>query len=201
LSECSAKTLGKANDIAKIDAVEAEYSAFETVHETDGLIEACRDLGVAFVAYSPLGHGWLVDDFPYKSPDDFAADDLRRTCKFSSIDSSVLPCFQRTDLWCRFTAPKFLGENFYKNKAIVEEIKKLANKKGCGITQIALAWVAAQGFIAIAGTTKPHRLEENFASRDISLNKEELAEMREILESAKTHGDRYNEAGKKTAGN
>jgi aryl-alcohol dehydrogenase-like predicted oxidoreductase len=73
-------------------------SAFETVHETDGLIEACRDLGVAFVAYSPLGHGWLVDDFPYKSPDDFAPDDLRRTCKLLSIDSSLLPWCQCTNL-------------------------------------------------------------------------------------------------------
>jgi aryl-alcohol dehydrogenase-like predicted oxidoreductase len=197
LSECSAKTLRKANDIAKIDAVEAEYSAFETVHETNGLIEACRDLGIAFVAYSPLGHGWLVDDFPYKSPDDFAADDLRRTCKFLFHRFSML----FNVLASLLAAPKFLGENFYKNKAIVEEIKKLANKKGCGIKQIALAWVAAQGFIAVPGTTKPHRLEENFASREITLNKEELAEMREILESAKTHGDRYNEAGKKMAGN
>ncbi|THW05971.1 putative aldo-keto reductase, partial [Aureobasidium pullulans] len=71
LSECSAKTLRKANEIAKIDAVQAEYSAFETVHETDGLIEAIRELGIAYVAYSPLGHGWLVDDFNFKTPDDF----------------------------------------------------------------------------------------------------------------------------------
>jgi diketogulonate reductase-like aldo/keto reductase len=77
----------------------------------------------------------------------------------------------------------------------------LANKKGCGITQIALAWVAAQGFIAIPGTTKPHRLEENFASREISLSEEEKAEIRELLESAKTHGERFNEAGQKMAGN
>ena len=84
LSECSASTLRKANAIAKIDAVQAEYSAFETVHETDGLIDTVRDLGIAYVAYSPLGHGWLVDDFPFKSPDDFADDDFRKTCEFSS---------------------------------------------------------------------------------------------------------------------
>ena len=66
-------------------------------------------------------------------------------------------------------APKFQGENFYKNKAIVEEIKKLSVRKGCTLPQIALAWVAAQGFIAIPGTTKPKRLEENWASRDIEL--------------------------------
>jgi aryl-alcohol dehydrogenase-like predicted oxidoreductase len=82
LSECSAKTLRQANDIAKIDAVQAEYSAFETIHETDGLIEATRELGIAYVAYSPLGHGWLVEDFKFKTPDDFAPDDFRRSCTF-----------------------------------------------------------------------------------------------------------------------
>ncbi len=65
--------------VAKIDAVQAEYSAFETLHETTGLIDTAKELGVAFVAFSPLGHGWLVDDFQYKSPDDFAPDDFRRT--------------------------------------------------------------------------------------------------------------------------
>ena len=105
LSECSAKTLRKANSslyisyhgselyidffaVARIDAMQAEYSAFETVHETDGLIDACKELGVAFVAYSPLGRGWLVDDFQFKSPDDFAPDDVRRTSTPRSISTS-----------------------------------------------------------------------------------------------------------------
>jgi aryl-alcohol dehydrogenase-like predicted oxidoreductase len=96
LSECSAATLRKANSsifhenpichqvlnafaVAKIDAIQAEYSAFETLHETNGLIETAKELGVAFVAFSPLGHGWLVDNFKYKSPDEFAPDDFRRT--------------------------------------------------------------------------------------------------------------------------
>ncbi|KAM0330153.1 hypothetical protein ACHAQA_004326 [Verticillium albo-atrum] len=176
LSECSASTLRKANSIAKIDALQAEYSAFETLHETDGLIEAARELGIAYVAYSPLGHGWLVDDFPYKTPDDFAPDDFRRT------------------------VPKFQGENFYNNKAIVTEIKKLATRKGCTLTQIALAWVAAQGMIAIPGTTKSKRLEENFASRDVVLTDEEKQELRTIIDSAKPHGNRYNEAGQARVG-
>ncbi|KAL2787427.1 Aldo/keto reductase [Aspergillus keveii] len=167
LSECSAATLRKANSIAKIDAVQAEYSAFETLHETDGLIDTAKELGVTYVAYSPLGHGWLVDNFDYQSPDDFKPDDFRRNI------------------------PKFQGENFYKNKAVVEEIKKLAARKGCTISQIALAWVAAQGLIAIPGTTKVHRLEENFASREVDLSEEERAEMRRIVESAKPHGNRY----------
>jgi aryl-alcohol dehydrogenase-like predicted oxidoreductase len=63
--------------------LQAEYSAFETLHETDGLIDAARELDIAYVAYSPLGHGWLVDDFPYQSPDDFADNDFRRGCMYS----------------------------------------------------------------------------------------------------------------------
>ena len=77
--------------VAKIDALQAEYSAFETIHETDGLIDTARELGVAYVAYSPLGHGWLVDNFEYESPEDFAKDDFRRTCTFHQI--STLPSF------------------------------------------------------------------------------------------------------------
>ncbi|KAJ9483326.1 hypothetical protein VN97_g10081 [Penicillium thymicola] len=167
LSECSAATLRKANSIAKIDAVQAEYSAFETLHETSGLIETAKELGVAFVAFSPLGHGWLVDDFQYKSPDEFAPTDFRRT------------------------VPKFQGENFYKNKAIVDEIKKLAIKKGCSVAQIALAWVAAQGLLTIPGTTKASRLIENWASRDIELSEEEIKEMRNIMDAAKPVGERF----------
>ncbi|KAJ5213338.1 hypothetical protein N7449_000507 [Penicillium cf. viridicatum] len=167
LSECSAATLRKANSIAKIDAVQAEYSAFETLHETDTLIDTAKELGIAYVAYSPLGHGWLVDNFDYKSPDDFASDDFRRN------------------------APKFQGENFYKNLAIVEEIKKLAARKGCKISQIALAWVVSQGLIPIPGTTKAARLEENWASRDVELTEEEKQEMRKIIDAAKPHGNRY----------
>ncbi|TKX23015.1 hypothetical protein C1H76_4754 [Elsinoe australis] len=170
LSECSAKTLRKANSIAKIDAVQAEYSAFETVHETDGLIDTAKELGVSYVAYSPLGHGWLVDDFPYKNPEDFPSDDFRRT------------------------SPKFQGDNFHKNRAIVDEIKKLAAQKGCTITQIALAWVASQGMIAIPGTTKASRLQENFSSRDVDLTEAEKKEMRSIIDAAKPHGNRYGAA-------
>ncbi|KFY15711.1 hypothetical protein V491_05591 [Pseudogymnoascus sp. VKM F-3775] len=167
LSECSAATLRKANSIATIDAIQAEYSAFETLHESSGLIDIAKELGIAFVAFSPLGHGWLVDNFPYKSPEDFAPDDFRRT------------------------VPKFQGENFYKNRAIVEEIKKIAIRKSCTLAQIALAWVASQGLIAIPGTTKPGRLEENWASRDIDLTPEEKQELRKIIDSAKPQGDRF----------
>lgn len=87
--------------------------------------------------------------------------------------------------------PKFQGENFYRNKAIVEEIKKLADQKGCTTSQIALAWVASQGMIAIPGTTKVKRLEENWASRNVELTDQEKAQMRKIVDAAKPHGDRY----------
>ena len=65
--------------------MQAEYSAFETIHETDGLIDTAKELGVAYVAYSPLGHGWLVDNFDYQSPEDFKPDDFRRTCTYTPL--------------------------------------------------------------------------------------------------------------------
>lgn len=87
--------------------------------------------------------------------------------------------------------PKFQGDNFYKNKAIVDEIKKLAARKSCTVAQVALAWVAAQGLIAIPGTTRPGRLEENWGSRDIVLTEDEKADMRRIVNDAKPAGERY----------
>lgn len=147
--------------------MQAEYSAFETLHETSGLITTAKELNIDFVAFSPLGHGWLVDNFDYNSPEDFAADDFRRT------------------------VPKFQGENFYKNKAIVDEIKSLAQKKGCTITQLALAWVISQGLIPIVGTTKASRLDENWGSRDVKMSEDEVVEMRRIVEEAKPEGTRF----------
>lgn len=108
-----------------------------------------------------------MDNFDYNSPDDFAQDDFRRT------------------------VPKFQGENFYRNKAIVEEIKALAKKKGCTTTQLALAWVASQGMIPIAGTTKPTRLEENWGARNVEFSDNEIKEMRRIIEEAKPEGERF----------
>jgi aryl-alcohol dehydrogenase-like predicted oxidoreductase len=162
--------------VAKIDAIQAEYSAFETLHETDDLVSTARELNIAYVAYSPLGHGWLVDDFPYQSPEDFAEDDFRRT------------------------VPKFQGQNFYDNKKIVEQIKAIAKRKSCTLTQVALAWVIAQGMIPIPGTTKPGRLEENFASRRVELMEEEKEEIRRILDSLKPQGNRYSEKAQAMVG-
>ncbi|KAJ1334946.1 pyridoxine 4-dehydrogenase [Microdochium nivale] len=177
LSECSAATLRAANSMAKIDAVQAEYSAFETIHETDGLIDAARELDVAFIAYGPLGHGWLVEHFPYESPEDFAPEDYRRQI------------------------PKFQGENFYANKRIATGFKVLAERKGCTLPQIALAWNAAQGLLSIPGTTKPERLVENWTSREIDLDASDIAYMREIVDSIEAQGNRYNEVALIDIGN
>jgi diketogulonate reductase-like aldo/keto reductase len=98
------------------------------------------------------------------------------------------------------TAPKFQGENFHANAQIREEISKLAKKKGCSLSQIALAWVAAQGMLAIPGTTKQARLESNWRSRDVELDEEELKEMRTIIDAAKPLGDRYGEKNAKLVG-
>jgi hypothetical protein len=89
------------------------------------------------------------------------------------------------------TVHKFQGENFYKNRDILTEIKKLAVRKGCSLPQIALAWVQAQGMIPIPGTTKPHRLEENWGCRNVELSEDELSEMRKIIDAAKPVGNRY----------
>lgn len=132
-----------------------------------------------------------MDDFQYKSPDEFAPTDFRRTGKL--LNSHFARDIRRYVLnWpLRTSVPKFQGENFYKNKAIVDEIKKLATKKGCSVAQIALAWVAAQGLITIPGTTKASRLAENWESRDIELSEEELKEMRKIVDAAKPTGERF----------
>ena len=173
--------------------MQAEYSAFETLHETDGLIETAKELGVAYVAYSPLGHGWLVDDFAYNSPDDFAPDDFRRNGTYPPTSVLLVDWIELLTQSLSI-APKFQGENFYKNRAIVEEIKKLAVRKGCKTSQIALAWVVSQGMIPIPGTTKATRLEENWGSRDIELTEEEKQAMRKIIDAAKPHGNRYGPA-------
>lgn len=114
--------------------------------------------------------------------------------------SSPFPPLQSANKKADPLVPKFQGENFYANLSIVKEIKRLATARGCTITQIALAWVAAQGMIAIPGTTKPHRLEENFASREIELTDAEKKEMRKLIDGAKIAGVRYSEAHEKMVG-
>ncbi|PKC72605.1 aldo/keto reductase [Rhizophagus irregularis] len=169
LSECSAETLRRAYKVHPIAAIQMEYSPWALDIEKNGVLEACRELGVTVVAYSPLGHGFLTGK--YKSIDDFEPNDFRRTI------------------------PRFQGENFNKNLEIVHKFNEFASKKGVTAGQLCLAWVLAQGddFVTIPGTKKMKYLEENFEAGKIHLSPEEISEIRKIIDSIEIFGGRYNE--------
>lgn len=171
LSEVSSASLRRAHAVHPISAVQIEYSPFTTDIESPdvALLKTCRELGVATVAYSPLGRGMLTG--AYKSPADFEEGDFR---SFS---------------------PRFSEENFPKNLKLVEEIKGVAKKKGCTPGQLTLAWLLAQGddVIPIPGTKKIKYLEENLGALDIKLTSSENAEIRKAVENAEVHGQRYPE--------
>ncbi|PKC13138.1 aldo/keto reductase [Rhizophagus irregularis] len=174
LSECSAETLRRAHKVHPIAAIQMEYSPWTLDIEKNGIMEACRELGVTIVAYSPLGRGFLTGK--YKSIDDFEPDDFRRA------------------------VPRFQGENFNKNLEIVRKFEEFANKKGVTPSQLCLAWVLAQGdnIVAIPGTRKIKYLEENFEAAKIHLTPEELSEIRQIINSIEIIGARYQEEHMKT---
>ncbi|CAB4382317.1 unnamed protein product [Rhizophagus irregularis] len=173
LSECSAESLRRAYKVHPIAAVQMEYSPWTLDIETNGVLEACRELGVTIVAYSPLGRGFLTGK--YKSLDDFEPNDFRRA------------------------VPRFQGENFNKNLEIVHKFDEFGSKKGVTAGQLCLAWVIAQGneFVTIPGTRKMKYLEENFEAGKIHLSPEEVSEIRKIIDSIEIVGDRYNEHGMK----
>jgi len=174
LSECGAETLRKACAVAKIDAIQIEYSPWFTDHEQNGLIDTAREFGVTIVAFSPLGRGILTGK--YQSSSDFGEGDFRRTI------------------------PSLNEENLSSNMRIVQEFKKLADKKGCTSGQLALAWVIAQGAIPIPGTRSAERLTENFGATDIELSEAELKVIRSLVEDAKPKGARYGEIHMKDLG-
>ncbi|KAH7407970.1 NADP-dependent oxidoreductase domain-containing protein [Cadophora sp. MPI-SDFR-AT-0126] len=171
LSEVSSETLRRACKIVHIDAVQIEYSPFciEIEDPQINLLKTCRELGVATIAYSPLGRGMLTG--AYKSRDDFAEDDFRRH------------------------APRFSEENFDKNLKLVHGIEAIAKKKNCTPGQLTLAWLLAQGddIFPIPGTKKIKYLEENLKALDVKLSKDEEAEIRTLVENAEVHGARYGE--------
>ncbi len=169
LSEASAATLTRACAIHQITALQSEYSLWTRDPEEETLA-ACRALGVGFVPYSPLGRGFLTGAIT--SPDDFATDDYRR---FS---------------------PRFQGENFAKNLVLVAKVQELASRLGCTPSQLALAWVLAQGqdLVPIPGTKRVKYLDENIRALDVRLAPEDLAELDAIFPSDAVSGLRYPEA-------
>jgi aryl-alcohol dehydrogenase-like predicted oxidoreductase len=169
LSEAGVETLRRAHTIHPIAALQSEYSLWSRDPE-DGVLACCRELGIGFVAYSPLGRGFLSGEI--KRFDDLAANDYRR---FS---------------------PRFQGDNFAKNLALVERIKQIAAAKRCTPSQLALAWALAQGddIVPIPGTKRRKYLEENLAAADLALSAAELARIDEVSPKGAAAGQRYPEA-------
>lgn len=172
LSEVSPATLHKAHKVHPITALQTEYSLWSREPE-DELLSVCKELGIAFVAYSPLGRGFLTGQI--KKFDDLAADDFRRT------------------------SPRFQGENFQKNLDIVKKLETLAAQKGCTTSQLALAWVMAQGdhIFPIPGTKRMKYLEENAGVLKVTFTKNELEEINQISPKGVATGTRYTEGGMK----
>ncbi|KZV87714.1 Aldo/keto reductase [Exidia glandulosa HHB12029] len=168
LSECSAATLRRAHAVHPIAAVQVEYSPFALEIEENDLLKTCRELGVAIVAYSPVGRGLLTGQI--RSRADFDPTDFRAHL------------------------PRFSEENFDKNLALVDKFAELAKKRGVPVGQFTLAWIASQGkdIISIPGTTKVSRLEENFGALKVEVTKEEDKQIREILTTLE--GGRYPES-------
>jgi len=170
LSEVSAATLRRAHAVHPVCAVQSEYSLW-TRDPEDEVLPACRELGVGFVPFSPLGRGFLSGRF--RSASDIADDDMRKG------------------------TPRFEAENFAKNLALLDRIEQVAVARGFTSSQLALAWLLAQGehIVPIPGTTNPSRLAENAAAADIALTADELAAIEAIAPRDVAAGARYGEAG------
>ncbi len=168
LSEAGANTLRRAAKVYPIAALETEYSLW-TRDPEDEVLAACRELGIGFVAYSPLGRGFLAGQF--QKFEDLPADDYRR---FS---------------------PRFQGENFQKNLDLVHKVEEIAREKGCLPSQLALAWVLAQGndIVPIPGTKRRKYLEQNAAAADMSLSTSDLERLNAVFPSGAAAGQRYPE--------
>jgi aryl-alcohol dehydrogenase-like predicted oxidoreductase len=168
LSEAAVNTLRRAVKVHPIAALQTEYSLWTRDPEQE-ILASCRELGIGFVAYSPLGRGFLTGQI--KTFDDLAADDYRR---FS---------------------PRFQGENFQKNLDLVKEVQAIAREKQCQPSQLALAWVLAQGndVVPIPGTKRRKYLEENIAAVDLTLGSEDLRRLNEVFPCGVAAGPRYPE--------
>ncbi len=171
LSEAAPATIRRAHAVHHITALQTEYSLW-TRDPEEGVLDTCRALGIGFVAYSPLGRGFLTGRF--RSVDDLAPDDWRRN------------------------NPRFQGENFQKNLDLVGRVEALAGKKGCTPAQLAIAWLLSRGddIVPIPGSTRAERVEENAAAAAITLSVDEIAALDAV--GAGVAGDRYPEGGMRT---
>ncbi|CAN5534636.1 aldo/keto reductase [soil metagenome] len=169
LSEASAETLRRASKIHQITALQSEYSLWTRDVEENGVMATCRELNIGFVPYSPLGRGFLSGEI--KKFEDLEADDWRRT------------------------NPRFQGENFEKNLKLVEKLEEIAKQKNVTASQLALAWVLAQGtdIVPIPGTKRVKYLEQNAAAIDIELSQDDLRQINEVFPQDAASGLRYPE--------
>ena len=170
VSELKEETLRKAHAVHPISALQTEYSLWSRDPE-GGLLQACKEMGIAFVAYSPLGRGFLTGSI--RSVNDLAADDWRHS------------------------SPRFQGENFERNLKLADQVKTIASEKGCSPAQLALAWVMAQGdhIFPIPGTKRLSTLEDNAGALSIKLSPEEIDRIGSLFPPGTVSGDRYNAVG------
>lgn len=166
LSEATPDQIRRAHAVHPISALQTEFSLWSREPEAE-LLDTCKELGITFVAYSPLGRGFLTGSI--QSPDDFAPDDYRRS------------------------SPRFKGENFQKNLDLVKAVRAMAGDKGVTPAQLALAWLLHQGehVVTIPGTTKIHRFDENQAANGVTLSAADLAFLDENLPVGAASGGRY----------
>ncbi|GGK23556.1 oxidoreductase [Streptomyces camponoticapitis] len=165
ISEASAETIREAHAAAPLSAVQTEYSLFTRTVETNGVLDTVRELGIGFVAYSPLGRGLLTGQL--RSLDELQADDWRRT------------------------APRFSEENFAHNLALADRVRVLAEKAGVTPGQLALTWVLTQGVTAIPGTKRRAYLEENVAAATLTVDADTLNALSEAIPAGEVAGERY----------
>ena len=173
LSEAAPATIRRANEEYPISALQTEYSLW-TRDPEDEILPLCRELGMGFVAYSPLGRGFLTGRF--RTFEDLPEDDYRRN------------------------SPRFQDENFQKNLDLVERVEEIARRKQCTPAQLSLAWLLAQGkdIVPIPGTKQRRYLEENIGALDVQLTSADREEIEEVAPKGAAVGDRYHEAGMRT---
>jgi aryl-alcohol dehydrogenase-like predicted oxidoreductase len=167
LSEAAPETIRRAHAVHPISALQTEYSLWSRDPEENGVLETVRELGIGFVAYSPLGRGFLTGSF--KTPEDIPENDWRRS------------------------SPRFQGENFRRNLDLVERVAEIARTKGCTSGQLALAWVLARGkdIVPIPGTKRIRYLEENAAATGVEISREDLDRLDEAFPLGAAAGTRY----------